>query len=244
MGRPAKYADDFPSVTQIIGALFPQEWKAYWFAKTVGHAAAELIVSHPAGVPQPHDLPEIIPGEVDSIDAWTKWLTRKGAIDRSKVVKESTDVGSAVHGALEKWLKGIPFDECVKDMSRQQVSMLSRFTSQLADRKLEMVGIEEPMKSDKLKLNGTPDLIARENKTLKVFDWKTSKKIDAKPYSYQMGGYAVLALEKYGEMPQEGEVWRVGKDLEIDEPLVVPNLAVWASKFLRMRDVYADIYGK
>lgn len=227
-----RYENEFPSVTEVTGALLPKDWEKYWFAKSVASAAVRSYLSAPA---------ERWTG---TFDGAVKWLTTQAAIGRKKVTDDSTVVGSGVHKALEKFLLGASFEESTAGLTNQQRSIFSRFTSLLSERKLKVVAVEEHFTDDVLKVNGTPDLIAREKKRLKVFDWKTSKKMDKTSYPYQMGGYAALVHARFGEWPEEGEVLRVGKDFVVDKPFAVPDLKSWAEKFIRLRGVYADIYGR
>jgi len=66
----------------------------------------------------------------------------------------------------------------------------------------EVIALELPLRDKKQKLAGTTDRVVKRNGKICLDDWKTSKKI-SKPYMYQLGLYAVMYEQMYGEKVYE-----------------------------------------
>lgn len=60
----------------------------------------------------------------------------------------------------------------------------------------KVLAIEQPIESDVLGLNGTPDLIEQMPNGLKITDWKSSPNLYPET-RLELAGYALLASEKY-----------------------------------------------
>jgi ATP-dependent exoDNAse (exonuclease V) beta subunit len=126
------------------------------------------------------------------------WYGAKGTSECEKIKKSSQQVGQGVHKAIEKFLRGIPFDECKKELDEQQYVMFSNLVKWCRQVKLKAIAMEEPLywyckkhhpkkhtvigcqqdctlDCTEFNLAGTPDAVCTFNggKSLTVVDWKT-----------------------------------------------------------------------
>ena len=136
------------------------------------------------------------------LDAWRKRLGDKEA---DKVSKRASDRGSALHKAMEQYVRNeqpVIEQPIVKSLFNQVRNSFNAIDN--------VKVIESPLYSRRLFMAGTPDLIGDYNNILSVVDLKTSTrpKLDKYIWSYycQVAAYAVMFHELYGVRPKQGVI--------------------------------------
>lgn len=128
-----------------------------------------------------------------------EWRAKVGHDVADKITKDASTRGTLLHDRCEKFLLGQPvkfdiFQHIEKEMFGYFLPVLKSIE--------EIHAMETTLWSDKLRVAGTVDLIARENGVLKVFDWKNSRRFksreDIPGYFAQMAAYAYLFWERTG----------------------------------------------
>ena len=126
------------------------------------------------------------------IDEWKK---RVGEKEATRVMNESTTIGSNVHNALEHYLNGNEW-KILDDgtyISRVSISILDCFIESLLDDITEIWGLEVGLILDGL-YAGTADCVGKYNGEESLIDFKTAKKVKPKEwiedYFLQCSAYA------------------------------------------------------
>lgn len=128
-----------------------------------------------------------------------KWRKRVGEKEANKITTRAANRGTKVHNLCEKLLRNEKID-LSKEMpiSTLLFGQLKPFLEQNID---EVLGIEIPLYSYKLKSAGTCDLICKLNNVNTILDFKTSlrpkKEEWITTYFYQTTAYAIMAEELY-----------------------------------------------
>ena len=103
---------------------------------------------------------------------------RVGDLEADRIIKQSTDIGSAVHEALESYLKKEQWDEFDISIPDQNTSRLitKKFISDGLNSINEIWGLEVGLILDGL-YAGTADCVGLVNGIPSIIDFKTAKKI-------------------------------------------------------------------
>ena len=111
-------------------------------------------------------------------DGILKWRQRVGDLEADRVIKQSTDIGTAVHEALELYLKNEEWDSFDASISDQNISkkISQKFISDGLNSINEVWGLEVGLVLDGL-YAGTADCIGLVNGIPSIIDFKTAKKI-------------------------------------------------------------------
>jgi len=111
----------------------------------------------------------------DGID---RWRQRVGDLEANRIIKQSTDIGTAVHEALESYLKKEHWDEFDISIQDQNTSRLitKKFISDGLNSINEIWGLEVGLILDGL-YAGTADCVGLVNGVPSIIDFKTAKKI-------------------------------------------------------------------
>lgn len=132
---------------------------------------------------------------------WRGWQKCEATAERGR------RIGTHVHSLVEAMLKGDQYNTGEpprRDLKIREMAILL-FTN--ID-KSAILGLEEHLTSDELKIHGTADLICDN----KIYDWKTSNGMDDKGFPLQLAIYAKCWNEKHPDQPIEwGEINRVDK---------------------------------
>ena len=125
------------------------------------------------------------------------------------VSQEALDVGSAVHDAIERYLKGDDKGNIIKSLRGEAANGFGAFLEWADDGELEPLGIEETVHTDLWA--GTLDFYGEYKGKLYVMDWKSSKGIYPE-MRYQIAAYrsckpdaegsAILRLDKTTGIPE------------------------------------------
>ena len=126
-----------------------------------------------------------------------KWREEVGESVADYISEKSADRGTKVHSLIESYIKG----------ERGQVmdllpNALFRIMQPYIDMIDNVVMLETPLWSNKLKVAGRVDCIAEYNGVLSVIDFKTSSRSSEKPSSQHMvqaSAYAEMYQELYDE---------------------------------------------
>ena len=161
-----------------------------------------------------------------SKDGIAQWRNRVGDEEADRIIKQSTDIGSSVHEAIEKYLK----DEEWNDFGESQNEYIAKKISQkFVDTGLnnitEIWGLESGLVLDNL-YAGTADCIGEYNSIPTLIDFKTAKKIKKREwiedYFLQGCAYANAHNVMFGSEIQQIVILMVDRDLIFQEFIVRP----------------------
>ncbi len=102
----------------------------------------------------------------ESLEKW-----RQQEIASEYITQQSGIIGSETHMMIEQYLKGEQKDEKFNLLSEAHFQNLLPFVNKIN----EIHGIELRLYSDKMKLAGTSDCIAKYNDKLSIIDYKTKR---------------------------------------------------------------------
>jgi len=126
-------------------------------------------------------------------DGIAAWKARVGEAEAERVSKRSTDIGTALHSLIERYLSNEDISEYCFGVS--PVSFCFQNMKPYLDRITKIYGLEVLLYSDILRLAGRVDCIAeydgkphiidfKQSKTNKEEDWITNYFLQAAAYSY------------------------------------------------------------
>tara|TARA_B000000460_G_scaffold237393_1_gene200163 strand:- start:91 stop:792 length:702 start_codon:yes stop_codon:yes gene_type:complete len=139
-----------------------------------------------------------------------EWRNRVGDEEADRVVKEASAIGTAVHLLCERYLYNYELRSKEVDdrlgINDQAMDVFNRVRFLLGNID-NIVGLELPVYSDKLKVAGTTDCVAEYNGVLSVIDFKTSRKAKKEEWieDYWIQGffYAAAFFEMTGAIPEQ-----------------------------------------
>ena len=131
-----------------------------------------------------------------------EWRKKVGDEEANKITKEASSLGSTVHLLCERYL----YNRELKSNDKEAISVFNRLRFLLSNIN-NIIGLEIPLYSDKLKVAGTTDCIAEYNGVLSVIDFKTSRKPKKEEwiedYYIQAFFYLVAFFEMTGAIPEQ-----------------------------------------
>lgn len=131
------------------------------------------------------------------------WRARIGPEEADRISRESAAFGDALHQLIENHFLGI--EQEIPRNTRLGLTF-TNLQRRLAQYQIEPLGIEVPMQSKILRLQGRCDFLCRINGELSIVDWKTTKDVKPKAwltdYFLQATAYAVMFKEMVGELPR------------------------------------------
>ena len=154
-----------------------------------------------------------------------RWRQRVGDLEADRIIKQSTDIGTAVHEALESYLKKEQWDEFDISIQDQNTSRLitKKFISDGLNSINEIWGLEVGLILDGL-YAGTADCIGIFKGKPTIIDFKTAKKIKRKDwiedYFLQGAAYANAHNVMYETKIESIAILMVDRDLLFKEFLV------------------------
>jgi CRISPR/Cas system-associated exonuclease Cas4 (RecB family) len=162
-----------------------------------------------------------------------EWRESVGAAEATRIVTESTDIGTSMHALLEKYILGIP--------AKGQI--MSRILADLIIKKglcnvNEVWGTEVSVYSEGL-YAGTTDLVGLHKNTPAIMDFKNSRSEKTKEmvedYYMQLCAYAIAHNEMFGTNINKGVIMmavRTGKYQEfvIEGSEFSKYETMWANK--------------
>jgi ATP-dependent exoDNAse (exonuclease V) beta subunit len=191
-GRSRYYEVDglrYPSVTSVLGKVYPKPALYNWFAKRGREAMRDYLVEH-IGEP-------ISDGLLEEAVAEAK-------IRPAKDASEAADLGSQAHDLISAELLGqtLPVPPALE-------AVMDSFHSWRSDERLTLVDSETAVVGDGYA--GTIDALwQREDGSYLLVDWKTSKGL-YQDHSVQVATYARL-LRQHTNVRVDAALVRLGKE--------------------------------
>ena len=203
------------------------------------------------GAPVP-SVTEIL-GRYKNSTALIHWAAREGRSGMKYKKDEASGVGNAVHDAAEITihhgeqagriiLERLLDEDEIAQADRAYERWLEWFRKNSDVRWIET---EVPYISERFNFAGTMDALAKTQRGLWIYDWKTSKTIGF-DYVLQMGAYGILIADYFGIFPDGATIVRADKSEKpynggIEELSLNQTERRWASKcFLRLRRALSD----
>ena len=169
----------------------------------------------------------VLSGTSQSKAGIDQWRQRVGDEEADRVIKQSTDIGTAVHEAIEKYLNNETWDE-FSDHGDQLMAkrMTGKFITDGLNGITEVWGLEVGLILDNL-YAGTADCVGTYNGVPSLIDFKTAKKIKRRDwiedYFLQGSAYANAHNVMFGTDIQQIVILMVDRDLIFQEFLVKPT---------------------
>ena len=176
----------------------------------------------------------------------TAWRQRVGIEEANRKSKHATTRGTRLHKLLEVYIQNGDY-KSLPEWEIPLIQMMFQAAKKKLDTKLDNIYQQETtMKSDRLCLAGTVDLICEVDGELAIVDFKTSEK--EKPeewledYFVQLSAYWAMFSERTGVVPKKLVVFLVGEngDVQIVERRNImkylTTLRDYANQFIESRD--------
>jgi len=162
-----------------------------------------------------------------SKDGIAQWRNRVGDEEADRIIKQSTDIGSSVHEAIEKYLKDEEWNHFGESQNEYIAKKIShKFVDTGLNNITEIWGLESGLVLDNL-YAGTADCIGEYNSIPTLIDFKTAKKIKKREwiedYFLQGCAYANAHNVMFGSEIQQIVILMVDRDLIFQEFIVRPT---------------------
>ena len=169
----------------------------------------------------------VLSGTSKSKDGLIQWRNRVGDEEADRVIKQSTDIGTAVHEAIEKFLNKESWND-FGDTSDQIMAknISNKFVNDALDGITEIWGLEVGLILDNL-YAGTADCVGLYKDIPTLIDFKTAKKIKKRDwiedYFLQGCAYANAHNVMFGTDIQQIVILMVDRNLIFQEYIVRPT---------------------
>ena len=144
----------------------------------------------------------------EKIQALKEWRQRVGEQEAQKISTQASRTGTNVHQIAEDYLNNN--NDYIKDKMPIEIDMFNKLKPALDNNIDEVYGIEMSLFSNRFKLAGRTDCIARWNGMLSIIDFKTSTKPKKEEwiedYRLQCAGYSFMFEELYKEKIQQNVI--------------------------------------
>ena len=119
----------------------------------------------------------VLSGTSNNKEGIDKWRQKVGDIEADRIMKQSTDIGTAVHEAIEKYLNKDNWDD-FKETNDQLMArnITSKFINQGLEKITEIWGLEVGLILDNL-YAGTADCVGTYQDIPSLIDFKTARRI-------------------------------------------------------------------
>ena len=155
------------------------------------------------------------------------WRLRVGDEEADRVIKQSTDIGTSVHLAIENYLNNNEwsnFGSSYEERISEQITQ--RFISDALKNITEVWGLEVGLILDNL-YAGTADCVGKYSDVPSLIDFKTAKKIKKREwiedYFLQCCAYANAHNVMFGTNINQVVILMVDRDLMFKEFVVKPD---------------------
>tara|TARA_A100001011_G_scaffold126470_1_gene133347 strand:- start:10026 stop:10709 length:684 start_codon:yes stop_codon:yes gene_type:complete len=169
----------------------------------------------------------VLSGTSKSTDALIQWRNRVGNEEADRIIKQSTDIGTAVHEAIENYLNGAywnNFDETHDQQLAQKIS--TKFINDGLKGITEIWGLEVGLLLDNL-YAGTADCVGMYENIPTLIDFKTAKKIKKREwiedYFLQGCAYANAHNVMFGTNIEQIVILMVDRNSDFQEFIVRPT---------------------
>ena len=169
----------------------------------------------------------VLSGTSKSKDGLIQWRNRVGEEEAERIIKQSTDIGTAVHEAIENYLNGDSwdnFEETHDQLLAQKIS--EKFVNDGLNGITEIWGLEVGLLLDDL-YAGTADCVGLYQDIPTLIDFKTAKKIKKREwiedYFLQGCAYANAHNVMFGTNIEQIVILMVDRDAIFQEFIVRPT---------------------
>ena len=189
----------------------------------------------------------VLSGTSKSTDALIQWRNRVGNEEAERIIKQSTDIGTAVHEAIENYLNGAywnNFDETHDQQLAQKIS--TKFINDGLKGITEIWGLEVGLLLDNL-YAGTADCVGMYENIPTLIDFKTAKKIKKREwiedYFLQGCAYANAHNVMFGTNIEQIVILMVDRNSDFQEFIVRPTefkflTRKWKNKLIEFNNKY------
>ena len=185
----------------------------------------------------------------DKSDSIQQWRKKVGETEANRITKQSTDIGSMVHEALENYLNEKKWDNFTNN---QEGIIASKITEKFINSGLssltEVWGLEVGLILDGL-YAGTADCTGKINDIPSIIDFKTARKMKKREwiedYFLQGCAYANAHNVMFGTEINQVVILMVDRDLLFQEFIVKPAefnvlTKIWKKRLLEFHNRYMN----
>jgi len=174
--------------------------------------------------------------------ALLEWGWRQGTEgqDIHKIKDITAEAGRLAHQMILDFLnnKKTDFNEYSKEIIDLAENSFLSFLEWIKDKKIEPLGVEVSLVSERYKYGGTYDFYGFINGTLALIDWKTGSGIYPS-YIYQISAYRWLLIENGFNDPEKVIIIRVNREPnEKYEELIKKDTSIEFEIFKRLCEIY------
>ena len=189
----------------------------------------------------------VLSGTSKSKDGLIQWRNRVGDEEADRIIKQSTDIGTAVHEAIEKFLNKEDWDNF--DNTSDQIlakNISNKFIKDALKGITEIWGLEVGLILDNL-YAGTADCVGLYRDIPTLIDFKTAKKIKKRDwiedYFLQGCAYANAHNVMFGTDIQQIVILMVDRNLIFQEYIVRPTefsylTRKWKNRLIEFNNKY------
>ena len=199
-----------------------------------------------------HDIPvpsvtTVLSGTSKSKDGLIQWRNRVGDEEADRIIKQSTDIGTAVHEAIEKYLNKEEWNNFKNTPDQILAKTISnKFIKDALYGITEIWGLEVGLILDNL-YAGTADCVGLYKNIPTLIDFKTAKKIKKRDwiedYFLQGCAYANAHNVMFGTDIQQIVILMVDRNLIFQEYIVRPTefsylTRKWKNRLIEFNNKY------
>ena len=189
----------------------------------------------------------VLSGTSKSKDGLIQWRNRVGEEEADRIIKQSTDIGTAVHEAIENYLNGKPwnnFEETHDQLLAQKIS--NKFIKDGLKGITDIWGLEVGLVLDNL-YAGTADCVGEYEGIPTLIDFKTAKKIKKREwiedYFLQGCAYANAHNVMFGTKIEQIVILMVDRNDIFQEFIVRPTefnflTRKWKNRLIEFNNKY------
>ena len=189
----------------------------------------------------------VLSGTSKSKDGLVQWRNRVGDEEADRIIKQSTDIGTAVHEAIEKFLNKEGWDNFENTSDQILAKNISnKFIKDALKGITEIWGLEVGLILDNL-YAGTADCVGLYRDIPTLIDFKTAKKIKKRDwiedYFLQGCAYANAHNVMFGTDIQQIVILMVDRNLIFQEYMVRPTefsylTRKWKNRLIEFNNKY------
>ena len=189
----------------------------------------------------------VLSGTSKSKDGLLQWRNRVGEKEAERIIKQSTDIGTAVHEAIENYLNGKSwnnFEETHDQLLAKNIS--DKFIKDGLNGITEIWGLEVGLLLDNL-YAGTADCVGEYEGIPTLIDFKTAKKIKKREwiedYFLQGCAYANAHNVMFGTKIEQIVILMVDRNAIFQEFIVRPTefnflTRKWKNRLIEFNNKY------
>jgi len=189
----------------------------------------------------------VLSGTSKSKDGLIQWRNRIGEEEAERIIKQSTDIGTAVHEAIENYLNGKSwdnFEDTHDQLLAQKIS--AKFIKDGLKGITDIWGLEVGLLLDNL-YAGTADCVGEFEGTPTLIDFKTAKKIKKREwiedYFLQGCAYANAHNVMFGTKIEQIVILMVDRSAIFQEFIVRPTefnflTRKWKNRLIEFNNKY------